>query len=387
MTEPSSTENQPYISLAALGDISFMGRNSDNPTIDVFSAVSHVFQQSDIVVANLESPLTETGEPVLHKCVLKAGIGWAQVMRKAGIRVVSLANNHIMDYGQDGLLSTIEALKSAGITFLGAGRNKEEACRPAFLAVGGRTVAMLARSSVIVSSPTYATDTSSGTAFLDVEETKEALSACKRHADIVILLMHWGLEEYQYPSPNQRTLGKEFITAGVDLILGHHPHVLQGIERIGQSIIAYSLGNFVFDEFEWICAIPGDKQRKLHIRLSDENRRGIILKANLHEDGRLDFSGLFTRIGENCVVIPDAEPGRGTQFERYARNLKAPFYALGWRLYSIEMEWKLRLWRTLSLRRVAHNCCKLRLNHITGLLKAFRRSVKIVTGKSTNPYD
>lgn len=101
------------IRLIVAGDISFMGRRSDTPSMKVFKEFEQVFNASDLVVANLESPLLDSGTAVPGKCALHGATGWAAVLRRVGIKVVSLANNHVMDYGPEGLESTMTHLQDA----------------------------------------------------------------------------------------------------------------------------------------------------------------------------------------------------------------------------------------------------------------------------------
>lgn len=374
-------------SITAVGDISFQGKNADKPAIEVFSSVIPYLKSSSLVIANLENPLLGKGDPVPGKCTLRGNPGWTKVLSKAGIHVLSLANNHMMDYGEAGLLSTIRALENSGLVYVGAGKNKEEACAPKFLCVKSNRIAFLARTSIIVSSPSYAGRDQPGVAFLDVNETKEKIKACKGRADIVILLIHWGLEEYLYPSPEQRELAAEFIDAGAELILGHHPHVLQGIERMGNGIVVYSLGNFLFDEFEWIINVPESGPKRLFSSLSIENRRGIILKISKDTKNCYKISKIFTRIDNNSRILLDNELVREIEFDSLSKKLSSSIYKYWWKIYAIRKEWDLRVKPTLSLKRIICNIWKIRPKHVKELLDTFRKSAKITAGKSTNPYD
>ena len=201
---PPGLSMKPRFQLAALGDISFEGRTSNRPSVECFSDIVAKLHAHDLVVANLESPLTNVGTPIPGKCTLRGCPEWAPVLKAAGIRVVSLANNHMMDYGREGLISTLEALHRAGIAHAGAGMNRAEACAPLYVDVAGRRVALLGRSAVIVSAPTYADERTAGVAFLDEDETTAAIRSCRPHADIVVVMIHWGVEEYSRPTPQQR---------------------------------------------------------------------------------------------------------------------------------------------------------------------------------------
>ena len=374
-------------SLVAVGDISFEGQSAEQASLEVFSAARPLFKGSDLVVANLESPLTRGEKPVPGKCTLRGNPIWAEVMKGAGIHLVTLANNHLMDYGAAGLLSTMQALDEAGIKHVGAGRNKEEACAALFLEVKGREIALLARTSVVVSSPSYAGSEQTGVGFLDIQEIRENIRACKRQADTVILLIHWGLEEYAYPSPEQRLLAKELTNVGADILIGHHPHVLHGVEKIGKKMVCYSLGNFLFDDVEWSFVDREGKQHNLVSKLREENRKGGILKVALSQEGVDSYEFIPTRIDPNGTVRVENTTERQREFGRLCSSLHWPAYSFLWRLYSLRQEWKLRL-KPMTVGRLKWaNMKKIRPKHFRELYNGIRRSGKITIEKSTNPYE
>jgi len=308
-------------------------------------------------------------------------------MRRAGIGLVALANNHIMDYGIEGLSSTLDALSRAGIQAVGAGMNRHEACSPLFVDVGGRRIAFLARSSVIVSAPTYAGEEAPGVAFLDPEETISTIRSCRAQADLVILLIHWGLEEYSYPSPTQRQLARRFVDAGANAILGHHPHVLQGFESYKSAPIAYSLGNFVFDEFEWSFTSSNRPALTQRSTLSPANRQGLVatLEWNVVERPTLEVT--CTTIDSDGRVRVDADPARCAAVDALSAVMHRRWYERSWPLYAMYREWRLRICGPLSFRRLATNLHRVRLRHVRDLATSLRRSARIVADKTTNPYE
>jgi hypothetical protein len=307
-------------------------------------------------------------------------------LKESGFDVLSLANNHIMDYGPSGLYQTIDALDDAGILQVGAGRTIQEANAPLLVECAGEKIAILARSSVIVRSPCYASERQPGAAFLNEKELISSLRECKRAADIVILLMHWGVEEYVLPTPEQRTWSKIFAKAGADLVLGHHPHVLQGIERDGNSLVAYSLGNFLFDEFEWESM--NGNHRKLYSGLSPENREGLILKIGKEaSDTEFSYEGIYTKISDDANIHVDINPPKNLMLECMAQDFFKTFYNQKWHLYSMKKEWDLRLRSRFSLHNILKNIRKLRPHHFRETIGMIHRSLKIAFGKSTNPYD
>lgn len=376
------------ISIAAVGDVSFAGSHADEPSAELFVETAPRFRQSDLAIGNLESPLVKSGLPIQGKCTLGACPGWAEVLRDSGVGLVSLANNHMMDYGTSGLIDTMGALDGAGVRFVGAGLDEERACAPVFFACRGTRVACLARTSVVVMAPTYAKEGTPGVAFLDVEETDTAIRRCRQQADIVILLLHWGLEHYRYPSPSQRMLARGFVRAGADVILGHHPHVIQGIERIGPAVIAYSLGNFAFNEFDWEWCRRDGTRARTHIGLSTQNRQGLILELLLSPGKPAGLVITPTHIRSDSRVRPDSEQSRLNELRSVSSALSRRGYRLWWRLYAVQREWILRLKpQALSASRLGKMLLRIRLRHFRELASSLYRSGRIVLERSTNPYE
>ena len=224
------------LSICALGDISFRGRYEDQATRFLFENISDRLEKADITIANLESPLvTKNASSIPGKCTLRSSTEWAAILKKSGIGLVTLANNHMMDYGDQGLFSTIAALDNVGILHVGAGKDSQTAWLPVFIEKGGKKVAFLGRSCVEVSSLCYAGEMQAGVASLDERELINSIAQCQHQADVIVVMLHWGMEHYHYPTPKQRLLAQRIVSAGADVVLGHHPHVLQGEEYIGKA--------------------------------------------------------------------------------------------------------------------------------------------------------
>lgn len=373
----------PELIISAVGDISFEGKLATKPDITVFSEVNRIMSTCDLGIANLENPLTTQCKRIIGKCTLRGDPGWAAILRESGINVVSLANNHLMDYGPEGLFDTIEALVSAGIKYVGAGINIEDACAPIFVKIKRLNVAFLARSSVTVTSHVNAGPSTPGVAFLDTNQLKVCISQCRRDADLVIVLLHWGMEEYTYPTPAQIDLARQLILTGADVILGHHPHVLQGMHRIENGQVAYSLGNFMFDDFSWNT---GGEGKDIMLTLSELNRKGMILNMSWDKIGPANVSKVFTRISSGRIIIDD-DPLRDKEFKRLSLLLNRPLYPLWWRSYAVRREWDLRIKTAIHPARILRNIWKIRPRHITELVTILKKSLNIARGKSTNPYD
>jgi hypothetical protein len=376
-----------HLRLAAVGDLSFEGPQADVPDARAFAGVAPIFREATLAIGNLECVLTRGGSPVPGKCTLRGSPDWAFVLKDAGIGLVSLANNHAMDYGAEGLASTRAALRAAGIHAVGAGDDQREAYAPLFLECAGRRVAFLARTSVVVSSPSYAAENRPGVAWLDPRETEDAIAACRARADLVVLIAHWGVEEYAYPPPSQRAAAARFIEAGAGVIFGHHPHVVQGAERHGAGLVIHSLGNFLFHEFDWTYAAPEGAVTE-RAALSRENREGFIATVDWKDGKEPSLRPAFTSFDEpSGSVRLDGTSRRSADFTRLSSALGSPLYRLWWQAYALEREWALRLRNRIGFVQMARRLHRLRPHHLKELATLLRRSGRLVSETSTNPYE
>jgi len=241
------------ISIAFVGDI-FLGNwaveSLDTAGYDYpFRGCKEIFQSVNLVVGNLESPITQSNEPYIEKqFLLKSPSEIAQSLSSANIRAVTLANNHILDYGVDAMQETFKQLQSNHIQYFGAGLNKAEALREAQYYFSGITFALIGFSATFPEE-FWATDSSAGTAFpydIDVRRTIKRLSELY---DVTIVNFHWGAEKMEYPKDYQVDLAHLSIDSGADMVIGHHPHVVQGVELYHNKPIFYSLGNFAFASY------------------------------------------------------------------------------------------------------------------------------------------
>lgn len=378
---------KPRLVIGGVGDIAFKGFSRGDHASNVLGRAGDVWQACDLVIGNLEGPLSSRVSPSVEgKCPLSSDVSWSTVLHDAGVRVVSLANNHMMDYGPDGLKDTFNALRSASMSWAGAGLNIDEALAPLWVDHSGVKIAIVARSSVVVSSPCYATPTMPGVAPLDLGETESTLRGCRRRADIVVFCPHWGIEHHRYPSPEQRAMACRLIEAGADLILGHHPHVLQGAERIKTGVVAYSLGNFVLDDFDWTYRDRSGETHTTRIRMRDENRRGLIVSIAWEGGGLGPLKSIPTWFPLGGPVRIDQSRAARGEVERLSWPLKLPAYAVFWRLYAARMEWRLRLGPRVfggGFRRIR----RFRFRHLLELVHLLRRSIRVASGRTTNPYE
>ncbi|QPM67738.1 CapA family protein [Atribacter laminatus] len=222
----------------------------------------------DLVLGNLEGPLSERGEALKKKFIFRGNPSYVAVLEKAGINLVSLANNHIMDYGNLALIDTIDNLKNAGLYPFGAGENQEEALKPVIIYKNGLTLSFFA----FLGYPLQIEKVdpkSSGPCQVGLDEFISALQDIRDQVDFIIVSLHWGLEYESLPHPHQVEIAHQLIDNGVDLIIGHHPHVIQGIEKYRGKYILYSLGNFLFDQH-------GDREKESFIFNCDFKEEGVL---------------------------------------------------------------------------------------------------------------
>jgi len=213
-----------------------------------FENARPLLSAGDIVFGNLETPASLRGTPYPGKdpiITFRAPPGIIFGLKKAGFSVLSLANNHINDYGPIALADTLEALDLAGIARCGAGRNEGEARQPAVVEREGKRFAFLAYVEPMWSATPAGEGP--GAAILDSVQVVRDIASAREQADFVVVSLHWGEEHQGTPRESDRALARLFVDAGADAILGHHPHVLQGAEFYRSKPILYSLGNFVFD--------------------------------------------------------------------------------------------------------------------------------------------
>ncbi|MGD0591788.1 MAG: CapA family protein [Bacteroidota bacterium] len=197
----------------------------------------------DLMMVNLENAVTQSTDSMEKEFVFKMKPEYLSQLCGAGISIVNCANNHTADFGVEGILETIQQLDSAGIRHTGIGRNLLEARKPVVLHVNGIRIGFLGYGGegTFIASRTQP-GTTSRSQWLILEDIKRL----RPRVDFIVINIHWGEELETRPDSNQIILAHRMIEGGADLIVGHHPHVLQGIERYRGKIIAYSLGNFVF---------------------------------------------------------------------------------------------------------------------------------------------
>jgi poly-gamma-glutamate synthesis protein (capsule biosynthesis protein) len=230
-----------------------------------FRLIAHTLREADLTFGNLENPISSRGVNLGSVYSFRADPRSVTGLKLAGFDVLSIANNHLWDYGGEAFLDTMAILRSAGIDFVGGGLNYDEAHQPVIKTVYGTKIAYLGYTNLLPA--VYGSKTASpASALLDLNKVIEDIKKAKTEADIVIVSVHWG-EEYQSSANDyQKQVGRALVTAGASLVVGHHPHVIQEVEHYQGGWIAYSLGNFVFDQ-----------------NFSKETQEGLLLKVKVEE--------------------------------------------------------------------------------------------------------
>ncbi len=252
-TPPPVSADQTGVRIALVGDImlggtatEFVERHGyDYP----FEHVRAELARADVVFGNLEGPLTDRGEPLDKRFVFRTPPDKvAPALARAGFDVVALANNHTLDYGPEGLFDTLAALSGAGISGVGAGVDSDAARAPVVVESGGLSIGFLAYSNTFPEA-FWATAERPGTAFGHEHHVRADVSRLREQVDVVVVSFHWGQELATELRDYQPRLGRAAIEAGADIVAGHHPHILQGVEVYGGGVIFYSLGNFTFGSY------------------------------------------------------------------------------------------------------------------------------------------
>jgi poly-gamma-glutamate capsule biosynthesis protein CapA/YwtB (metallophosphatase superfamily) len=249
------SDSRSVIRLAAVGDVMLargVGRHfAEAPADFTTGGVHDVLRTYDIVCANLENPVGTSGRPCPGQdpnVTFRAHPDTLDVLVSMGVKVVSLGNNHMLDYGEPALIETLEHLDRRGIGWVGAGRNYDEANRPLLMEVNGQRLAFLSHAFIYSVNSRMAGRGRPGISDHRPSRIVNQVRALKRAGHQVIVMMHWGYEYCFYPLPYQMRAARRMIDAGASLVLGHGPHYPQGIEDYRTGQIVYSLGNFIFDE-------------------------------------------------------------------------------------------------------------------------------------------
>lgn len=244
-------------------------------------------QNADLLILNEEFAFSLRGEAMEDKqYTFRIDPKYVKIFQELGTDIAGIANNHILDFGKNAFTDTLDTLRQADISYAGGGYNFDEASAPVVREVNGQTFAIFAATRVSPSYDWYATDKRPGIfQTYDSKTLNDAISKADNQYDHTIVFVHWGIERNETPEEYQRSLARGYIDSGADLVVGCHPHVLQGFEYYKDVPIIYSLGNYLF----------GNR--------TDET---LLLNADFAADGKLTvrlipcqrINGVLTRIRE-----------------------------------------------------------------------------------------
>ncbi len=306
--------SEDEIVISFTGDLNFDDRtgtmqNLKNNGLDAALSpdVQELMRSADILMINNECTFSTRGEPLAGKAyTFRSDPENVSLLKQLGVSIAGIANNHVCDYGLDALTDTIATLKSAGIPYVGAGNDLDEAKKPWYFIANGRKIAFVAATQI---ERTYnytkeATDTTAGVLkTLHPDKFVEVIKEAKTQSDYVIAFVHWGTEGTNYYEADQVALAEAFVQAGADAIIGGHTHCLQGMSYIGDVPVIYSLGNF------WFGSTPTDGVNK---------KDTAIVQLILASDGGVQFRFIpcVQQNRQTYLVTDAAEKARIIAFEQ-----------------------------------------------------------------------
>ncbi len=244
---------------------------------------------ADMAIGNLESPIAANGQDAGHLYSFRADPKNAAALKEVNFQLLTLANNHIFDYGPEAMLETLRNLETAGISYAGAGDDFSVAHQGTIKELGDLKIGFLAYTDLLPRSQA-ASDNQAGFSYLDTRQMVLDIENLKKRADLVVVSFHFGQEYQTVSNKRQQEIAAAAVKSGADLIIGHHPHVPQEISQINGVTVAYSLGNFIFDQ-----------------NFSPETASGLILEVII-EDGKIK-SAKPLRIVFNRQFQPSLKEG------------------------------------------------------------------------------
>ncbi len=238
-------------------------------------------RKADLLFGNLESMISDKGRDLGGLYSFRADPRAMSGLSFAGFDIVSLANNHTFDYGREAFEDTMKRLTKEEIAYTGAGFSKEEVHSPAIINLDETKVGFLGYTTFLYPYA-FATNERSGITDFSLEKMKEDIKNAKNKVDFLAVTFHYGDEYQKKPNENQILLSQRAIDYGADVVIGHHPHVTQPVEKYEEKYIAYSLGNFVFDQY-----------------FSEETMSGFMLEMEIKESGEvIEASKVYYRLND-----------------------------------------------------------------------------------------
>ena len=289
---------------------SITNKGSKNNYKNMFSGVSDLWKDSDYVAGNLECVLLdnasdyEKNDKEIH---INAETKTANVLKENWFTLVSLANNHLADFKAKGVVNTLDTLDKVGLKHVGAGRNLTEAAEYDIQEINGVKIATIAVSDIIPKD-FAARDSKAGILTTKTLKYYQAVKDASEKADLVIANIHWGVEYGMTETEAQQQLARNLINWGVDVVIGSHPHVLQPVEKYGDGIIFYSMGNFVFDQ-GW-----------------SRTKDSMVLNYYVDENGNCSFEITPIRIKDGYPEVTNNAFFKKRTYRTLTKNLKDSDY-------------------------------------------------------------
>lgn len=239
--------------LAFGGDVHFEGVLASKLAANasgLLNPIEPVLRRADLALVNLETAVTGGGSPTPKAFVFRTPATAFAALRSGGVDVASMANNHGLDYGEAGLRDSLTAAGRYRFPVVGIGLSAKQAYRPFRRTINGQRIAVIGATQVLDDELISAWTAGPGKPGLasakDVPRLLQEVRAARKTSDTVVVFLHWGIELEQCPSSDQRTLAKQLVAAGADVVVGGHAHRVQGVGLMGRALVGYGLGNFVW---------------------------------------------------------------------------------------------------------------------------------------------
>lgn len=285
---------------------------------DILELSDWVKENDFISFGNLEGCITQSSTQIEKRGPnLKSSSYTMEVCKLLNVKGLFLANNHVMDFGDVGLKDTIDLLEKNNIRYCGAGINVKKACNPIIMEQEGKKIGFI-NCGWDVEETVYASKDSAGCAPKNKQIIIEAINKLKNSADYIIVSVHWGFEYNRLPMPIDIELAHEIIDAGADLIIGHHPHCIQPMEKYKGKYIFYSLGNFYFG------TVRDEYTISFKERISNQSDYGLLVAVDI-DTNDIELSMIYYDknekksflVAENPLVLEDITDINYRSFKYY----------------------------------------------------------------------
>lgn len=299
-----------------------------------FEKVSSLLKQPDILFGNLEVVLSQEGDAVPGKLCLRGDPQYLQALKRHNVGIVSLANNHTFDFGPDAYVDMASRLDELDIATVGAGNDLEASRQLKIIEKEGIRFGFLAYSSRTTKGSHYADENAPGVAPLDVDIVLADVARYRDDVDHLVVSLHWGVEYAEYPTPDQMKTGRSIIDAGASLIIGHHPHIIQGYEKYRNGVILYSLGNFCDSDLEWHGA---EKTYRSKLKIAD--RESVMAQLKFSKDDIVDLKFVLLWLddnGQSGVAEGHKEEELRAKFLRRSEVIARPDFEAYWEKMILE---------------------------------------------------